>query len=143
MSIFDLPNAPSTPNAFEKTPLPIHLDKLELQDLLALRALIDEKLPVKSLKDLNIEQELTLQLLSVQGLQRDVLTDDDTPANQKAQTANAVAAALATLAKLQIEVYNSERLKRVEQVLIETLQTLPPEAQEAFLQLYEERLGKL
>lgn len=50
---------------------------------------------------------------------------------------NAVAASLATLAKLQGDTYTSERLKKIEQILIETLQTLPYEAQEAFLTKYE------
>lgn len=138
--MFDLPNGQSAPE--ERAPNPFkraifdltHYNELELLDL---RNQIDQKLPVKSLKDLSMERELVLQLVMVQNLQRDVLGEDGVPANQKAQTAGAVAASLATLAKLQIEVYTSERLKQIEQILIDTLQTLPVEAQERFLKAYE------
>ena len=41
----------------------------------------------------------------------------------------------------QTEMYTSERLKKIEQVLIETLQTLPQDAQELFLAAYEANLG--
>ena len=77
----------------------------------------------------------------VQNLQRETLRDNSVPANQKAQTSNAVAATLATLSKLQTEMYTSERLKKIEQVLIETLQTLPQETQAAFLDTYEANLA--
>ena len=52
-----------------------------------------------------------------------------------------VAANLATLAKLQTEVYTSERLKKVEQVLISVLQDMPMEQQESFFSRYEELLS--
>lgn len=137
--MFDLPgqSAPKdeVPNPFKRALFDLSLyNELEMLDL---RNQIDQKLPVKSLKDLSMERELVLQLVMVQNLQRDVLGEDGVPANQKAQTAGAVAASLATLAKLQIDIYTSERLKQIEQILIETLQTLPREAQEAFMTAYE------
>lgn len=110
-------------------------------ELLNLRAEIDQFLPTKALVDLNMERELVIQLIVVQNLQRETLRDDSVPANQKAQTSNAVASTLATLSKLQTEMYTSERLKKIEQVLIETLQTLPQEAQELFLAAYEANLA--
>lgn len=110
-------------------------------ELLELRAEIDQLLPTKALVDLNMERELVIQLIVVQNLQRETLRDNSVPANQKAQTSNAVAATLATLSKLQTEMYTSERLKKIEQVLIETLQTLPQEAQAAFLDAYEANLA--
>lgn len=146
MSFFDLP-APSGSGTKPDLKAPQDLldlsllNGMDVHELVQLRQAVDERLPVRSLRDLNMEQELVIQLVTAQRLQRDVLADEETPANQRAQTLNAVAAALATLAKLQVEVYNSERLKRVEQVLIEVLQTLPMEAQEQFLALYEKELG--
>ncbi len=118
--------------------LSIHL--LSEAELLELRAEIDQLLPARSLTDLNMERELVIQLTAVQNLQREVLRDQNTPANQKAQTANAVAAVLQTLAKLQTEVFTSERLKQVETLLIETLQQLPVDSQEAFIAAYEAKL---
>lgn len=142
--MFDLPPASGDP--IEKPPKPpsivetLGIGTLNEVELIQLRAEIDKMLPTKALVDLNLDRELVLQLITVQNLQREVLSDDSVPANQQAQTAGVVAAALATLSKLQAEVYTSERVKRLEQLLIETLQTLPQEAQQAFLDSYEEKL---
>lgn len=146
MHIFDVPLVPPSKKAPEPDPthhLQVNLDQLSPDELLELRKEIDQRLPTSSLNDLNLEKELVLQLLTVQKLQREVLAESDIPANQKAQTVNAVAANLATLAKLQTEVYTSERLKKVEQVLIESLQALPEGAQQAFFEHYETTLGKV
>lgn len=142
--MFDLPPASGDP--IEKPPKPpsivetLGIGTLNEVELIQLRAEIDKMLPTKALVDLNLERELVLQLITVQNLQHITLSDENVPANQQAQTANTVAAALATLSKLQAEVYTSERVKRLEQILIESLNTLPKEAQETFLDLYEERL---
>ena len=77
----------------------------------------------------------------VKKLQREVLEDTQTPANQMAQVANSVASVLASLSKLQNETYDSERLKRVESVLIEALNELPMGVQDEFLSKYEALLG--
>ena len=103
---------------------------------------VEAKLPLKYLKDVSLEQELVRQLRMTQLLQIDVIDDPDVPANQRAQTANAVAAILHNLAKLQTEVYTSERLKTIEAILIETLKTLPEEQQRRFMEEYVERLSE-
>ena len=103
---------------------------------------VEAKLPLKYLKDVSLEQELVRQLRMTQLLQIDVIDDPDVPANQRAQTANAVAAILHNLAKLQTEVYTSERLKTIEAILIETLKTLPEEQQRRFMEEYVERLAE-
>jgi hypothetical protein len=112
-------------------------------DLVDLRSRIDELMPVRRLKDLNLETELVIQLQSVQRLQNSVINDNNTPANQKAQTAGQVASALATLSKLQSEVYSSERMKMIEAILIEAVKDLPLASQQAFMTRYEDALGKI
>ena len=119
----------------------VDLDRFTLQDLLKLRADIDRRLPAQNLRDLNLERELVLQFLASQELQNIVMKDDETPANQKAQVANATANILQQLGKLQLEIHNSERLKRIEHVLIECLNNLPKDQQAAFLDVYTEALG--
>lgn len=121
--------------------LQLDLTGMPVDELLELRVQIEQRLPVKQLKDLNLEQELVLQLLTSQQLQRDVLQDDEIPANQRAQCLNAVAAIIAQLVKLQTEVYTSERLKRIEGYLIESLVELPKPAQEVFMARYAGGLG--
>lgn len=147
MQVFDLPpNVAGEPEERQKPPPILErlgLSTLNMAELIQLRSEIDAKVPVKALVDLNLERELVMQLVVVQNLQNETLADPGVPANQKAQTVNSAAATLQTLAKMQTEVYNSERLKRMEQALIETLQALPTEAQEAFLTAYEGAIANL
>lgn len=116
------------------------LEHMDPEDLLALRAAIDQKLPVRSLKDIDLANELVIQLQVVKKLQSDVMSDDEIPANQRAQCAGAVGSVLVALAKLQNETFDSERLKVVEGILIETMRTLPTEQQETFLTSYSAAL---
>jgi len=121
--------------------LQFDLSRLGQEELLALRADIDQRLPVRALRDLDLEHELVIQLLTVQQLQRDVLSDDEVPANQRAQTANSVAAVLQQLAQLQSKVHTSERLKRLEANLVQALKEAPLEVQRAWLDGYEQMGG--
>lgn len=144
-SIPELPRAADAPAAARVAThhLQVNIDGMLLEELLELRARVDSKLPARKLKDIDLEQELVLQLLATQELQRTTLQDKETPANQLAQVSNAVQSALQNLVKLQGEVYKSERLKRIEQILLECLTELPHDAQEKFLAAYEQRLGSL
>lgn len=118
------------------------LSGIDESGLYLLMTEVEAKLPLKYLKDVSLEQELVRQLRMTQLLQIDVIDDPEVPANQRAQTANAVAAILHNLAKLQTEVYTSERLKTIEAILIETLKTLPEEQQRRFMEEYVERLSE-
>jgi hypothetical protein len=86
-------------------------------------------------------RELVLQVVALQALQNAVINDFDIPANQRAQCASALSSALANLVKVQGDIYTSERFKKVEGLLIETLDVLPKEAQRKFLDAYEARLA--
>ena len=119
--------------------LQFDLSGLQADQLLELRARVDSLLPEMSLKNVNVERELVAQLKIAQNLQRETL-DSDTPANQKSQVVGTVAAAISSIAKLQTEVFDSERMKRVEKALIETLQELPGDVQDRFLLRYEQAL---
>lgn len=90
-----------------------------------------------SLAELNIERELVEQYAKTKELMDEVLFDDETPANQKAQVANSVVTTLGQILKLQEEIQRGETLKLMEQVLIEVLKTLPQTAQEEFFAEYE------
>ena len=121
--------------------LQIDLENMPLAERLELRTRIEKSLPVKDLKDVDLSRELVLQMLSTQELQADVMGDDEVPANQKAQTANAVAGILANLIKLQSEVYTSERLKKIEQVLVATVGMFPETVGREFFAEYEKALA--
>jgi hypothetical protein len=120
----------------------IGLDSMPVDQLLELRRQIEALLPVKDIKDLNLSRELVLQVQALQALQQRVLSDSSVAANQQAQCANSLSAALVNLVKLQTDVYTSERMKVIESILVDCIKDLPMEAQEEFLERYETALGK-
>lgn len=134
--------SPNAPEPVVQTDDPYDIDGMSVDELIQLRQEVDKRLPIRSLKDINMEQELLLQLLTAQQLQRDVLADEEIPANQRAQTMNSVAASLQVLAKLQVEVHTSERLKRIENILVEAVTNLPNDVQVQFFDQYEALLGQ-
>lgn len=143
MATYEMPPIAGTSTTFDRenpSIVPSALDRYSPEELLALRERIDEKLPHRTLNNVNLEKELVIQLGHAQKLQKDTLDDDQTPANQKAQVLNSVASTLQMLGKLQIELYDAERLKRLEQILVEAIKNLPKESQEQFLEAYEREL---
>ena len=118
---------------------PAMLDGLTHQELRALREVIDRKLPDNSLDELNLEKELVSQYHKTKLLMDEVLHDDDTPANQRAQVANSVVSTLAQLVKLQEDLRREESLKLAESVFIEVIATQPIEIKDAFFDEYEKR----
>jgi hypothetical protein len=107
-------------------------------ELVRFRDEITQHLPPLSLSELNLEEETLLQYHTLRELQGDVLSDDDVPANQRAQVANSVATTLKTLGDQQIALYNSERFKEIENLLIRQLSKLPEETAAEFLTGYEQ-----
>jgi len=69
---------------------------------------------------------------------RAIQFDSKAPLNQQAQVVNSLGGLLKSLAALQIRLYDSERLKKLETALIEMLSDLPVEQQNTFLARYKE-----
>ena len=111
-------------------------------ELVRFRDEIGRALPPLQLSLLNLEQEVLLQYHTLRELQGEVLGDGEVPVNQRAQVANSVAATLRTLGDQQIELYNSERFKDIENLLVRTLDKLPEDLAAEFLTGYEELLRK-
>ena len=114
------------------------LDDMTTEDLIRLHASIEAKLPPAELGSMNLERELVMQYRRILALQEDVLTDDDVPANQRAQVSNAVAATLQQLVKMQVDLGREEQMKRMETALLEAVETLPNAEKDLFFQRYEE-----
>lgn len=106
------------------------------EQLEAIQEALADRLPPKTLLDVNLEHELLGLMRKGQTLLSDVLTDDAVPANQRAQVLNSLASTLDQLAKLQNSIYDSERIKRLEHVFTRTLKALPSEAAEYALETY-------
>jgi hypothetical protein len=110
---------------------------MTVAELVKFRDEINQALPPTELSKLNLEQEALLQYRTLRELQANVLQDDEVPANQRAQVANAVAANLKTLGDQQQALYTTERFKLIENLLIKCLTMLPEEQAAAFIAEYE------
>lgn len=122
------------------------IDNMSVEELLALRAEIDARLPARGLSDMNLEGELVRQYYQVKALQAEVLVDYETPANQKAQVSNAVAGTLQQLVKMQTDLKRDEQLKLIEIALLEAIEDLPQDKKDGFFVRYEkiaERVGAM
>ncbi|MDI1362525.1 hypothetical protein [Methylotenera sp.] len=119
------------------------LSGLTIHELLAKRAEIDTYLPSTSLIDLDLEHELLMQYHQTKALLAEVIKDEQTPANQKAQIVNTCSNILSEITKSQATLYNAERLKIMEQCLTNALKEMPTEVSEKFFLNYERELGNL
>ena len=121
-------------------------EHLSVEDLVAYRDKATAALAAKgalTMQDLNVEQELLLQLHALRRLQNDTITNEDIPVNQRATVANSVGTVIANLANLQVSVYSSERIKRIENVLVRHLTSLPEDVAAKFLDDYEKEVTTL
>lgn len=119
---------------------PFNWAKADKEQLLRWYEEIRNHLPGFELTALNVEEELLLQFHTLRLLQKAALNDKDVPTNQRTQVANAVGASLVQIAKLQIDVYSSERFKAIELLLIRVLNKLPEEVASVFISEYEKIL---
>jgi len=126
----------------ERTAAGLKWSAMPVEMLVKYRDEITQALPPLALSKMNLEEEMLLQYHVLRSVQGRVMDDDDVPVNQRAQIANTVGASLAKLADLQVTLYNSERYKMVENLLIRTLNRLPEKAAATFLTEYEKILKK-
>lgn len=113
------------------------LKTLTADELAELRYALDVVSPQQQLADVNLEEELMSQYSRIKKLQNDVIDDEVTPANQKAQVANAVASTLQHLVKMQSEYSTAERFKAIEALMIKAMKSLPVEVAAKFIEEYE------
>lgn len=144
MNIEDLiaPTTPAKITSIHNVRTLADLDGMDVDELLEIRDQIDERLPATKLSEINLAEELVLQFQKVKSMQTRVLSDNKISAQQKAAVANSCASALAQLVKMQTELYNAERMKTIEQVLIQVMRDMPEDLQMAFFEKYERMLGK-
>lgn len=114
-----------------------------IDELIRFRDEIDQKLPPKELKDMDLEHEMLLQFHTLRALQAQALSDDEFPLNQRVALANSVSASLAKMTESQNALYSSERFKKIENLLIRHLNKLPEETAAAFIREYEALLRSL
>lgn len=94
---------------------------------------------VEHLSDLNIEQELLDRYYDCR-IQLQQMKDS--PGKDVTQTMNSLMNIMKMIVSMKTELYNMERIKRCEEVLIEVLQEWP-DVRDEFLNKYKERLDGL
>ena len=90
-----------------------------------------------SLKNLDLDAELYNAYAKAKNYLADVQSDEQVPPNQLAQLMNTISAILKEIVKMQTELHNAERVKKLEAAMIQAIKLAPLESQQAFLEQYE------
>ena len=90
-----------------------------------------------SLKNLDLDAELYNAYAKAKNYLADVQSDESIPPNQLAQLMNTISAILKEIVKMQTDLYNAERVKKLEAAMIQAIKLAPLESQQAFLVQYE------
>ena len=86
-----------------------------------------------SLKNLDLDAELYNAYAKAKNYLAIVQSDETVPPNQLAQLMNTISAILKEIVKMQTELHNAERVKKLEAAMIEALKnTATEEVQDAF-----------
>ena len=94
----------------------------------------------KELKELNLDSELLTNYQSAKEYLEQIRYDESTQPNQVAQVMNTINAILKEIVKMQTELYDAERVKKMELALIATMKVQPADVQRQFFELYSENL---
>jgi hypothetical protein len=143
--MFDDENRQSVaaPAERKKSKTELVFDGLSDETLVRYHHEITKRLPPLTLKDTNLEREMLLQLIAVRAIQNEVQAEEAVPANQRAQVASMVTAALSRLYDMQKDLYTIERYKRVENALVRMLASWPEDQVQYFLGEYQKILDEL
>lgn len=89
-----------------------------------------------SLKSLNLDAELYNAYAKAKNYLAIVQSDDSVPPNQVAQVFNTISAILKEIVKMQTELHNAERVKKLEAAMIQAIKLAPKKSQDAFFTQY-------
>ena len=92
-----------------------------------------------SLDELDLDKELAEQFIRAKQLILNAEADGDASLAQKAQATNSITSILQNIVKMRTDLYNSERIKLIESILISVLKEYP-DIQAAFIDRYEAAL---
>ena len=90
-----------------------------------------------NLRGLNLDSELYDRYTEAKDFLDLVLTDSEVSPNQVSTVMNSVNSILKEIAKMQTEVQNAEKVKKLELAMITALKLATPEVQEAFFAEFE------
>lgn len=96
----------------------------------------------QSLQDVDLAHELVRQYNLANALFEDAKNDLEATPQQKAAVLNTISSILKQIISMQTELYNAERLKRLESILLAALKTIPEPARLQFMADYERELSR-
>ena len=89
-----------------------------------------------SLKNLDLDAELYNAYAKAKNYLADVQSDEQVPPNQLAQLMNTISAILKEIVKMQTELHNAERVKKLEAAMIQAIKLAPKKSQDVFFEQY-------
>lgn len=95
----------------------------------------------RELKELNLDSELLTNYQSAKEYLEQIRYDESTQPNQVAQVMNTINAILKEIVKMQTELYDAERVKKIEAAVISVMKRQPKEVQDRFFDEYESTLN--
>ena len=89
-----------------------------------------------SLKNLDLDAELYNAYAKAKNYLADVQSDESIPPNQLAQLMNTISAILKEIVKMQTELHNAEKVKKLEAAMIQAIKLAPKKSQDVFFTQY-------
>lgn len=115
------------------------LDDMSLKDAYE-PPVLEPRVELTELKQLNLDNELLQNYQSAKEYLEQIRFDESTQPNQVAQVMNTINSILKEIVKMQTELYDAERVKKMELALIETMKAQTADVQRMFFELYEQNL---
>lgn len=94
-----------------------------------------------TLNDLNIDNELYESYAKAKNYLATLQFSDNVAPNHIAQVFNTINTILREIVKMRTDLYNAERVKKLEFAMIETMKKAPKDLQDVFLEEYKIALG--
>lgn len=93
------------------------------------------------LKQLNLDGELLANYEAAKSYLEEIRYDSEVMPNQVAQVMNTINSILKEIVKMQTELYDAERVKKIEAAVISVMKRQPKEVQDRFFDEYESTLN--
>ncbi len=120
------------------------IDSMTNSELLELHSRIEKKLGGTTLEEVNLVRETLLQMHRAKALQELAQKSGaDIPMNQRAQVQNSLSNMLAQLGRTQINLFTSERIKKIEGATIRVVKKMDEASQAMFFDLLEQEMAQL
>ena len=119
------------------------LDNMSELELFGLYEEVKARLPKPRLAKIDVLNEALLAHAKAKLVEAQAAADKTVPYNQKAQVLNTLSATIKALGALQNNLYDSERVKAIEQTIIGIMRDMPKELKDTFFEVYEPAIKAL